>query len=225
MHTQAQALPASRRPPLAGGAPADARTGSAQAALEWLGRRYSVGPRHLDLPAPADADLSCAAGLALRAPDHGGLAPFRFVRVATGQRAQLAAMFALDAARRGHGAAEVERARARAHNGPALLALVGRVRPGIDDVPVHEQWICIGAALMNFLNALHLLGFAAKTLSGASMRAPELQRAFCAEGEELVAWIVAGTPTRAAHARSPQDASGAMTEWAPPPESALSPRA
>jgi nitroreductase len=192
-------------------APADAFTG--QDALAFLAQRYSVGPRHLRGPAPSAAQLQQAAALALRAPDHGGLRPFRFVRVDDAQRETLATLFARDAARRGQGSAEVEQARQRARNGPALVALVGRIRSDVPEVPAHEQWMCIGAGLMNFLNALHLQGFAAKTLSGGSVADPDIRRAFCTDGEQLLAWVAAGTPARAAHARAADDAAAGLSDW------------
>jgi nitroreductase len=172
-----------------------------------------VGPRHLRAPAPGQAELEEAVALALRAPDHRGLRPFRFIRVADHQRDRLGGLFAADAARRGHGAEEVVRARERAHNGPALLALVGHVRPNVEDVPDHEQWVCVGAGLMNFLNALHLMGFGAKVLSGASVRDPAIGAAFCGEGETLVAWIVAGTPTRMSVAKVVPARAPGLSEW------------
>ena len=183
------------------------------AELEYLERRFSVGPKYLTLPAPSDTELLQAACLALRAPDHGGLQPFRFVQVMPDQRERLAGLFAQDAARRGHGADEVERARRRAHNGPALVALIGHVRDDVQDVPADEQWLCIGAGLMNFLNALHLMGYGAKTLSGASIRDPGIQRAFCEAGEVLLAWVVIGTPIRSMHAKRPDDATRVLGRW------------
>jgi nitroreductase len=181
--------------------------------LELLARRHSVGPKYLVEPAPSEAELLQAACVALRAPDHGALRPFRFVRIAAGERERLGHLFAQDAARRGHAAAEVERARQRAHNGPALVALVGRVRDDVVDVPAREQWLCIGAGLMNFLNALHLLGYGAKTLSGASVQSGELQRAFCRDGELLLAWIAVGTPERSPHANRADEAAGVLSDW------------
>lgn len=181
--------------------------------LEHLSRRFSVGPKYLTLPAPSPDELLLAAAVALRAPDHAGLSPFRFVRVGVHQRDRLGSLFAQDAVRRGHSIDEIERARQRAHNGPALLALVGRVRTDVDEVPAHEQWLCIGAGLMNFLNALHMMGFGAKTLSGASVRDPAIQRAFCEDGECLIAWIVTGTPTRNSHAKRLDDATRVLTDW------------
>ena len=75
-----------------------------------------------------------------------------------------------------------------------MLAVVGHVRANASDVPESEQWVCIGAGVMNFLNALHLMGFGAKLLSGASVRDEAIRAAFCEPGETLVAWLLAGTP-------------------------------
>lgn len=184
-----------------------------QLALDYLGRRFSVGPKYLVQPAPSTDELFQAACVSLRAPDHGNLQPFRFVQVRDRQRERLGDLFAADAAQRGQTPVEVERARARAGNGPALLALIGTLRSDVPDVPVHEQWLCIGAGLMNFLNGLHLQGYGAKTLSGASIDSPEIQAAFCDEGERLLAWIVVGTPARTAHGKRIDDASRVLTDW------------
>jgi hypothetical protein len=151
--------------------------------------------------------------LALRAPDHRQLRPFRFVEVPQSERPRLADLFAQDAARRGHGSDEVQRARERAWNGPALIAVIGHVRNTAEDVPESEQWVCIGAGLMNFLNALHLSGFGAKVLSGASVRDPDIRSAFCAGGEVLVAWIVTGTPRARSTPKSVCSLEGAFTVW------------
>lgn len=183
------------------------------AALDVLAQRHSIGPKYLADPAPDLDTLRQAAAIALRAPDHRQLRPFRFVVVPESARPQLADLFAQDAARRGHGATEVERARERAWNGPALVALVGRVRPNMEDVPDSEQWVCIGAGLMNFLNALHLMGFGAKVLSGASVRGEGIRQAFCEPGESVVAWIVAGTPRTKAMAKGADDIDGAFSVW------------
>lgn len=196
--------------------PAAAADGStAAAALEWLSRRHSIGPRHLGLPAPGAADLAQAAALASRAPDHLQLRPFRFVRIADPQRVVLAELFERAALRRGQDATAALAARQRAHNGPALVALLVHLQPGLTDAPEHEQWLAAGAALMNFINALHLQGFGAKVLSGTSIRDAELQGAFCDPGEELVAWITAGTPTRRAHERAAESvhARGLLEDW------------
>ena len=188
----------------------------AMAALEVLGQRYSVGPKYLTDPAPDLEALRRAASVALRAPDHRRLRPFRFVVVPGSMRPRLAELFAQNAADRGHGAVEVERARERAWNGPALITLVGHVRANVEDVPDSEQWVCIGAGLMNFLNALHLMGFGAKVLSGASVRDEGIRAAFCSAGESVVAWIVAGTPRAKSSPKFEDDMGDALSVWCDP---------
>jgi nitroreductase len=193
---------------------ADISAGAAAGdALGYLAQRFSVGPKHLQAPAPSPAQWQQAAALALRAPDHRGLRPFRFVLIDDAQRERLADLFEQAAVRRGLEPDEVQRARARAYNGPGLLAVVVRIQDGVADVPPHEQWLSAGAGLMNLLNALHLMGFGAKVLSGQSVRDPDVRAAFCEGGEQLVAWVIAGTPTRAAHARASDDAASVLERW------------
>lgn len=181
--------------------------------FEYLAQRHSMGAKALGSPAPGQVALTRAVRMALRAPDHGQLRPFRFVVVPDAQRERLARLFALGAQQRGRNEVEIEQARARARNGPALVALVGRVRSGVADVPESEQWVCIGAGLMNFLNALHLMGYGAKALSGASVQDACIRDAFCAPGETLVAWVLAGTPLSAARPRGADDAAAALSQW------------
>jgi Nitroreductase family len=182
--------------------------------LILLSERFSIGPRHLTLPAPSPEQLRCAAQIAARAPDHGRLHPFRFVRVGATQREHLSQLFASAALRRGCDMASAEHAAAKAHNGPALIGVVAHTRAGVEGVPVHEQWMTIGGGLMNFLNALHVMGFGAKVLSGPLIGDEGIQQSFCRSGEQLVAWVLAGTPSAR---RSEDNRSGAdglrLSEW------------
>jgi hypothetical protein len=52
---------------------------------------------------------------------------------------------------------------------------------------------------MNFMNALHLMGFGSKALSGASVSDPAVSGAFCGTGERLTNWVVVGRPIKASH--------------------------
>ncbi len=193
--------------------PSTADRAEAADVLLHLASRYSVSPKHLGAPAPGRAELLRAAALALRAPDHEALRPYRFVYIDALQRTALGELYARGAQRRECDDAEVQQARARAHNGPCLVALIGRIEDGALDVPAQDQWLCIGAALMNFLNALHLMGYGAKVLGGASIQDVEVQQAFCAPGETLLCWIVAGTPRRAAHSRYSDEVTSVLSDW------------
>jgi nitroreductase len=181
--------------------------------LDGLLNRHSVGPRWLAEPAPSTDQLERAIACALRAPDHGQLVPWRAVLVKSDQREALGQLFAEFAAAVGKPPEEIDRERERAVKGPALLAWVARITPGILEVPEHEQWITVGGALTNFLNAVHLMGFAAKTLSGRKCQHPAVSDAFCQDGEQLVAFVCVGTPTKQSTPRGTDDVASAWTVW------------
>lgn len=183
------------------------------AELQGLLSRHSVGPRWLALPAPSADQLEQAVACALRAPDHGQLVPWRVVLISDEQRGELGNLFAEFALAVGKLPEEIERERDRATKGPMLVAWVARILPGIPEVPEHEQWLCAGGALTNFLNAMHLMGFAAKTLSGRKCQHPTVAQAFCESGEQLVAFVCVGTPTRQATPRCPDEPAAAWSVW------------
>jgi nitroreductase len=183
--------------------------------LSGLLSRHSTGPRWLVAPAPTHDELQLAIACALRAPDHGQLVPWRAVLVTTAQRDALGERFAEFARAVGKRDEEVETERERAHKGPALVAWIAKVIPGIPEVPVHEQWITIGGALTNFLNALHLMGYGAKTLSGRKCLHPAVLDAFCGPDEALVAFVCTGTPTKLGAARVGDDVDAAFSVWKP----------
>ncbi len=164
-------------------------------------------------PGPSMAELRVAVRAALRAPDHGRLLPWRAVVVPDGERETLAELFARFARDVGGTDEDVAIERERAFNGPALVAWVARIAPDVPEVPPHEQWMCAGGALANFVNALHLMGYGAKALSGRKCRHPALAQTFCADGEQLVAFVCAGTPARRPAPRVVDDADEVLSLW------------
>lgn len=161
--------------------------------LSGLLQRYSVGTRHLAEPAPSLDELRRMTAAALRAPDHAGLVPFRFAAIRGDARNHLADLFEQVAVQAGKSAEDAERDRLRALDAPLLVAVVARIDPGHALATVHEQWMTVGGALTNFMNAAHVLGYAGKMLSGSKVRAAPVVAAFCEPGEQLVGWVVMGT--------------------------------
>jgi nitroreductase len=164
------------------------------AALDRLLSRQSVGIKHLTEPGPDDEQLHRMAQAALRAPDHAGLVPFRFAVVRGAARARLAELFAQAARAAGKDEAGATLDAERAQRAPVTVAVIARQDPGHPQVPVHEQWACLGGALSYFLLAAHLMGYGGKMLSGGKVRDPAIQAAFCRPGEQLVGWVALGTP-------------------------------
>lgn len=175
--------------------------------LQLLLGRHSLGAKHLVEPGPDDAALDQMAEAALHAPDHGELVPYRFVVVRGAARERLGAAFADAARRAGKDDAGIAMDAERAARPPVTVAVLARLDLGHPQVPAHEQWVAVGGALANYLNAAHALGFGGKMLSGAKVRDAALQAAFCGPGETLVGWIALGTPARAPSTRAAKAAA------------------
>lgn len=167
-----------------------------EAALQNLLGRYSVGVKHLVEPGPDEHQLDLMARAALRAPDHGGLVPFRFRVIRGDDRARFADLLERAAREGGKPAAASLLDRERALAAPVTVAVIARIDHGHPLAPGHEQWICLGGALAYFLAAARAMGFDGKMLSGAKVRSPVVVAAFCAPGETLVGWIGLGTAVR-----------------------------
>lgn len=182
-------------------------------ALQGLLSRHSVGLRWMAEPGPSPAQLRLAMQAALRAPDHRRLLPWRAVLIEAPQRDALADRFEDFARAVGKPDEEVAAERERAYNGPVLVAWIVRLSDEVAEVPRHEQWMSAGGALTNFLTALHLMGFGAKTLAGRKCTHPAVRDAFCGEGEQLAAFICIGTPTRAPQPRDVDEPDAALSRW------------
>lgn len=184
-------------------------------ALAALLGRHSIGPRWMVAPGPSPTQLTLAVQAALRAPNHGRLQPWRAVTVSEAQRPALAGLFEQFARDSGKSEEDVAIERERAFNGPVLVAWVARIDESVAKVPPHEQWICVGGALSNFMNAVHLMGFGAKILSGRKCQHPAIVQAFCEAGEQLVGFICIGTPTRGLEPREKDEAAPLLSVWTP----------
>ena len=186
---------------------------AADTLLASLLSRHSIGPRWMVAPGPSEEQLAQAVQAAMRAPNHGRLRPWRMVTISAAQRPALADLFEQFARDSDKSMEEVAIERERAFNGPVLLAWIGRITDDVAKVPRHEQWICVGGALSNFMNAVHFMGYGAKILSGRKCQHPALVQAFCAAGEQLVGFVCIGTPTRALEPREKDDTQGLLSPW------------
>jgi nitroreductase len=135
-------------------------------AIELLKKRRSVKPMELLGPGPSAAELETLLTIAARVPDHGKLAPWRFVvfegdaRRRAGDR--IAAVF--QAANPQATADQVEFERNRLARAPLVIAVVSRAAPHVK-IPEWEQLLSSGAAAMNLVIAANALGFAASWLT------------------------------------------------------------
>ncbi|NGM19447.1 nitroreductase [Roseomonas stagni] len=165
-------------------------------ALAALLARASVPARMLRDPGPDDAAIDLAVAAALRAPDHGGLRPWRFVVVRGEARAALGEVLADSLARRAPDSSPDRLAleRAKPLRAPVVIVAGAALRPQ-HPVPVWEQEATAAAGVMNLMNALDAQGQGAIWLSSAALRDDAVKAALgFAAGDALLGWIYAGTP-------------------------------
>ncbi len=190
-----------------------AASSEGEAALRLLLTRYSVSAKHLGEPGPSAEQIWTLAMAALRAPDRNKLIPFRFV-VARGESLErLAALFEDYGRRKGKSGPELVAERAKAMQAPVAIAVIARIDEADPEVPAHEQWACVGGAISNALTALHFMGYAGKIVSGARAADPAIREAHCRTGEQLVGWIVAGTPRGPVKARGEVDPDRILSDF------------
>ena len=135
-------------------------------ALELLRTRRSVKPMELGGPGPSASEIETLLQIASRVPDHGKLAPWRFIvfegdaRITAGEA--IASAFRADKPDAPPDQVEFERKRlARA---PLVIAVVSRAGPHVK-IPEWEQQLSAGASAMNLVIAAHAMGYAASWIT------------------------------------------------------------
>ena len=119
-------------------------------ALELLKTRRSMKPPEMTGPGPSPAELETILTIGARVPDHGKLAPWRFIvfegdaRVRAGE--VIAKVFAQKKPRAS--AAEIDVEKRRLADAPLVIGVVSFTRPH-PKVPPWEQQLSAGASAMN----------------------------------------------------------------------------
>ena len=136
-------------------------------ALELLKTRRSVKPREMTGPGPSAAELETILTIGARVPDHGKLAPWRFIIFEGDARARAGDIIASVFARKHPNAssAEIDAERKRLMDAPLVIGVVSFTKPH-PKVPPWEQEMSAGASAMNIVTAATALGYGACWLSG-----------------------------------------------------------
>jgi nitroreductase len=182
--------------------------------LSLLSTRRSGKPRDLAAPGPDEAQLQQILEIAARTPDHGKLAPWRFVIVPADKRAALAKLIiaAYRAERPQAARLETEALEQFATQAPALIVVLSS--PKVDShIPLWEQQLSAGAACMNLLHAAHALGFAGGWLTGWAAYSDAVRDAFGAEPERIAGYIFLGTPAKQLEERPRPDLQKIISTW------------
>ncbi len=181
--------------------------------LVFLGRRRSASAVTLAEPGPDAVELRSILTVAARAPDHGKLAPWRFVTFEGNSKlAFVEALNAIAAGRPDAGKAQAKLAKIRTP--PVTVAVISRLVPG--DIPEWEQRLSAGAVCALLIVAAQAMGFGANWITDwyaydeAATRLLGLR-----EGETVAGYIQLGTAKEPPLERVRPDLDDLIETWAP----------
>lgn len=167
-------------------------------ALPLLTTRRSVKPIELTGPAPSEAEIETLLTIASRVPDHGKLAPWRFILFEGDARKQIGDTLAeaFKADRPDATADQIDFERNRFTRAPLVIGVVSRATPHAK-IPEWEQVLSAGAAAMNLLTAAHAMGFAGSWITEWYAYDPRILKALgLSENERIAGFVHVGRPSR-----------------------------
>lgn len=201
------ALPA----PPAFGAPVPLQ--SSPETLRFLALRRSASALTLTAPGPDADHLSDLLQIAARVPDHGKLAPWRFVVLEGEAKAAFAA--GLEAMATGRGDAGLAAKLGKLKTPPLAVAVVFSPKPGA--IPEWEQTLSAGAVCTNLLYAALAAGFGANWITDWYSYDSEAGALLgLADGERVAGYILIGTAKEAPLERERPALAPLISHWSPP---------
>jgi nitroreductase len=167
-------------------------------AIELLKFRRSVKPREMTAPGPTPAELDTILTIGARVPDHGKLAPWRFIVFEGDARVRAGELIAKVFANKNPQATppEIEVEKKRLTDAPLVIGIVSFTKPH-PKVPPWEQELSAGASAMNMVTAATALGYGACWLTGwFAFDRDALDALGLKADERFAGFIHIGTPSK-----------------------------
>ncbi|MFZ5608339.1 MAG: nitroreductase family protein [Pseudomonadota bacterium] len=183
--------------------------------LHLLLTRRSGKARDMVAPGPSPEEMTRILAAAMRVPDHGKLAPWRFILVPRERQAalgdEIAAAYLM--AKPNAGRLEVKAMRDFPQQAPALVVLISQVREK-RDIPEWEQRLSAGAAGMAMLLAAHAQGYVGNWLTGWAAYSQGVVELLGGAPEDRIAgFFFFGTPSRPLSERPRPAYDEVVTSW------------
>jgi nitroreductase len=178
--------------------------------LRFLATRRSTSAVTLAEPAPSADELDILLRLAARVPDHGKLAPWRFIVLEGPAKAAFAARLEALALSRGDltDAAKLGKLKIP----PLCVAVIASPREA--PIPAWEQQLSAGAACATLLYAAQAMGYGANWITDWYAYDPEANAILGLTGEEKVAgFVLMGTPREPPLERERPDVAAHVSRW------------
>ena len=177
--------------------------GNPNPTLDLMARRRSAPPLTMTGPGPDSSELETLLTLAARTPDHGKLAPWRFIVFEGEARARAGEIFAEIFAAKNPGATtdQLNVERKRFQHAPLVVGVISTAAPHAK-IPEWEQVLSAGAVCMNLTLAANAMGFVSAWLSQwVSYDRDVLDRFGLAPHEKVAGFVHIGRRTGAVEDR------------------------
>lgn len=186
--------------------------------VEFLKNRRSVMARNMTTPAPTQAQIDTLLEIGARVPDHGKLAPWRFLVFENAARGQfddaLARCYAQDYPNEPQSKIDMEAHRFR--RAPLIIGVVFSPKDH-PKIRLWEQQLSAGAVCQNILTAAQSMGFAAQWLTEwYSYHAQINQVLGLGADEKIAGFIYIGTPMQTPTERARPDIAALTSYWSAP---------
>ena len=134
--------------------------------VDYLASRRSIPAFQMGEPGPSKAEVEEMLKLASRVPDHGKLAPWRFIVYRGEERARISAELKKLALAVKPDLSEemIKVEETRLTRAPVVVAVVSKAAPHFK-IPEWEQLMSAGAVCLNLLMAANALGYASNWLT------------------------------------------------------------
>lgn len=134
--------------------------------VDYLASRRSIPAFQMGAPGPGKAEVEEMLKFACRVPDHGKLAPWRFIVYRGEERARISAeLKAMALAAKPDLSDEMIKVEeTRLTRAPVVVAVVSKAAPHFK-IPEWEQLMSAGAVCLNLLMAANALGYASNWLT------------------------------------------------------------
>ncbi|MEM7568764.1 MAG: nitroreductase [Pseudomonadota bacterium] len=177
--------------------------------LNLLKTRRSGKSKTMSAPGPNAEEVEALISIGLRVPDHGKIAPWRFVVIEGDDQSRFsAALTALYKAEKPDAPAlELKAIEDFPLAAPTLIAVLSRVNHE-RTIPAWEQELSAGAACQNMLIAAHAMGYHGQWLTGWSAYADGVTALLGGEPSDKVAgYLFFGTVQEALKERPRPEAN------------------
>jgi nitroreductase len=175
--------------------------------------RRSGSAKAMTGPGPSPEELRTILAVASRAPDHGKLAPWRFILFEGAAREQMGRLLAECVPENEASDERLSVERGRFLRAPVVVGVVSRVRAGIP-IPEWEQMLSAGAACENMLIASHALGFVANWITEWCAYNPKVSESLgLKEDERIAGFVYIGTAAAPLEERVRPDLDSLITRF------------